>query len=89
MKPLVLAARAAACLAFASTVATSFAACGGTSSNETPPPPAHASVPEMVNAGGPILTAPQIVTVTFPNDALRDRLEQFGDMMGRRAGGHK
>ena len=37
---------------------------------------------ELVNNGGPVLSAPKIVTVTWPNDNSTAILEDFGDKIG-------
>lgn len=69
------------------------AACGGTSTHtsetglqhgddaSTGPfvEAAHAPLPQVVFHGGPMLTTPKIVTVTFPGEANADALEAFGD----------
>ncbi len=39
----------------------------------------HTPLPQVVFHGGPLLTAPKIVTVTFPGDTNADALEAFGD----------
>ena len=44
-------------------------------------PTAHSALPVVRYRGGPIVDAPVIVTVTFPADALRPRLEAFGDAL--------
>src|SRR5262249_10568600 len=40
---------------------------------------AHAPLPQVKHRGGPILVAPEGVTVTLPGDPLRARAEAFGD----------
>ncbi len=42
-------------------------------------PAAHAPFPGMVYGGAPLLTKPEVVTVTFPGDTLAPQLEAFGD----------
>jgi|GEM_PF-1691877 len=39
----------------------------------------HASLPLLTYEGGPLLTAPAIVTVTFPGDPMAAQLETFGE----------
>jgi hypothetical protein len=41
--------------------------------------PPHARFPQVIYQGGPILTAPQIVTVTFPGDPMTSELQSFGE----------
>jgi hypothetical protein len=41
----------------------------------------RASFPQVVDQGGPILTAPQIVTVTFPGDSMESQLQSFGESL--------
>ena len=41
-------------------------------------PAAHAAIPLILNNGGPVLTAPEIVTVTWKGDAFEQRLQAFG-----------
>ncbi|MEO6575412.1 MAG: hypothetical protein ABIP89_16310, partial [Polyangiaceae bacterium] len=48
-------------------------------SNVYPAP--HAPLPLVESSGGRVLVAPKIVTVTFPDDTLKDRVEAFGDMI--------
>jgi hypothetical protein len=42
-------------------------------------PAKHAPLPIVDWNGGRVMKAPKIVTVTFPNDPMRARLEEFGD----------
>ena len=45
--------------------------------------PAYASaVPQLLNAGGYVMVAPKIVTVTWPGDKAADKFEAFGDHIG-------
>jgi hypothetical protein len=41
----------------------------------------HAPFPQVVDQGGPILTNPQIVTVTFPGDSMTAELQSFGETL--------
>src|ERR1700722_12898613 len=67
----------AACLwAIFLALASPLASCS--SSNSTKAPPATPPFPQVPNRGGPVLTAPEIVTVTFPGDPLASQLESFG-----------
>ena len=42
-------------------------------------PAAHAPLPTVTYQGAGILAQPEVVTVTFPSDALATQLDQFGD----------
>lgn len=42
-------------------------------------PAMHAPLPQVTYQGGGLLTAPEVVTVTFPGDTLTQQLEDFGD----------
>jgi hypothetical protein len=44
-------------------------------------PAPHAPFPNVVYGGGSLITAPQVVTVTFPGDSLAPQLETFGDQI--------
>ena len=44
-------------------------------------PAAHAPFPKVAYGGGRLITAPEIVTVTFPGDTLAPQLEAFGDQL--------
>lgn len=44
-------------------------------------PGAHAPIPLVDFNGGKIMTSPNIVTITFDGDPMRDRLESFGDLI--------
>jgi hypothetical protein len=44
-------------------------------------PAKHPAIPLVDYNGGRVIVAPKIVTVTFPGDALKARLEAFGDMI--------
>jgi hypothetical protein len=67
-------------------------ACGGTSSSpidaavDGPAQPGfpapHPNEPQLVTAGGPILAAPTIVPITFPNDGYRADIEAFAQRLG-------
>jgi len=48
--------------------------------NGTYPAP-HDPLPLMRYGGGPLLTHPHIVTITFAGDSRRAQLEQFGDII--------
>jgi hypothetical protein len=48
-------------------------------------PAPHPSMPQIPRHGGVVLRDPRIVTVTFPGDALRSKLEAFGDQVGELA----
>lgn len=45
-------------------------------------PSKHPGMPVIPDHGGPVLTAPVIVTVTFPNDALEADVQKFDDAIG-------
>jgi hypothetical protein len=45
----------------------------------------HAPLPQVHDLGGPLLTAPKIVTVTFAGDALAADLEAFGQSVASSA----
>ena len=57
---------------------------GGVNTGDAAPPVSifptgkHAALPQLLDQGGPVLTAPQVVTVTFPNDKNQARFEAFG-----------
>ncbi|HEY2513073.1 MAG TPA: hypothetical protein VGI39_19530 [Polyangiaceae bacterium] len=38
----------------------------------------HTPLPVLLDQGGPVLTAPEVVTITFPNDPYVSTLEAFG-----------
>jgi hypothetical protein len=40
---------------------------------------------QITNNGGDVLASPVIVTVTWPNEALADQYEKFGDLIGHSA----
>jgi hypothetical protein len=40
------------------------------------------TVPALVSAGGPVLSAPRVVTVTFDSDPDRAKIEQFSQALG-------
>src|SRR5207245_11186796 len=42
-------------------------------------PAHHHPLPLLAYSGGPLVTSPKIVTVTFEGDSLRDELRQFDD----------
>jgi hypothetical protein len=42
-------------------------------------PAMHGPLPQVTYQGGGVLHDPEVVTVTFPGDALAKQLEQFGD----------
>jgi hypothetical protein len=50
----------------------------GSSSGSSFPIAAHPAFPQLVDQGGPVLTAPKIVTVTFPGDANATTYNSFG-----------
>ena len=52
---------------------------GGSSGGGTFVEAPHSPLPQLVFRGGPILTAPEIVTVTFAGDPNADALEAFDD----------
>jgi hypothetical protein len=41
----------------------------------------HPAWPQLVDANGSVITTPQIVTITFPGDALATELASFGDQL--------
>jgi hypothetical protein len=41
----------------------------------------HTPLPQLVDQGGPVLTAPQIVTITFPGDPQAAILQPFGETL--------
>jgi hypothetical protein len=45
-------------------------------------PAPHPGMPQITDHGGGVLTAPVIVTITFPGDKLADKLAAFGDEVG-------
>ena len=45
-------------------------------------PAPHAAPPQVINAGGPVLTAPKLVTVTFASDPLGSSLNEFAMKLG-------
>jgi hypothetical protein len=64
----------------AGTAGDSGGAPGGSSSGGDPFSEApHSPLPQLVFQGAPLLTVPQIVTVTFPGDPNADALEAFDD----------
>jgi hypothetical protein len=66
--------------------ATLAIACGRVTNDDTQPyagptngyAAAHPAFPQLVDQGGPILTAPRVVTVTFPGDSNAAQLAAFG-----------
>jgi hypothetical protein len=44
-------------------------------------PSSHTPIAPVDYNGGPVLKTPKIVTITFPGDGLRARLEAFGDVI--------
>ena len=50
---------------------------GGDASSASYPAP-HPAFPQLVDQGGPVLTTPKIVTVTFPGDTSATQLQAFG-----------
>lgn len=42
-------------------------------------PAMHGPLPQVGYQGGGVLTAPEVVTVTFPGDSMAQQLEAFGD----------
>jgi hypothetical protein len=43
----------------------------------------HAPAPELVNIGGPVITAPRFVTLTFPGETMGDSIATFADALPR------
>ena len=41
----------------------------------------HVKYPQVPYQGGPLLTHPQIVTITYANDSHRDEIESFGEFV--------
>ena len=63
-------------------IAVALCACGpSTAGGGGGPTPA----PLVVDQGGPLLTAPKIVTITFPGDALAAQLQSFGQTVASSA----
>jgi hypothetical protein len=58
------------------------ASCSGNSSPEIISSKGRAPFPEVPYQGGSILTAPQIVTVTFPGDTMAEELTSFAETLG-------
>jgi hypothetical protein len=68
------------------------AACGSDPAKEMPdaaidaPPPwaeaVPSNVPQLINLGGAVLTAPKVQPIFFANDALQTQIEQFLTQMG-------
>jgi hypothetical protein len=52
-------------------------ACGSSSSHSFAEA-SHLALPQLIDQGGPVLTAPQVVTITFPGDGNASALEAFG-----------
>jgi hypothetical protein len=73
-----------------------FAACHHNGAGGPTSDPAHGSVagdaipfpafapdaPQVVSLGGPVMSAPQAVAITFPDDALVDDIEKFVQTLG-------
>jgi hypothetical protein len=45
----------------------------------------HPAPPQLIDQGGPVLTAPKVVTITFPGDANAAALEAFGAQLTNNA----
>lgn len=52
---------------------------------EVPFPAPHPSMPQIPRHGGTVLHDPRIVTVTFPDDALAEKIQAFDDQVGQLA----
>jgi hypothetical protein len=48
-------------------------------------PAPHPAMPQIPKNGGPVLHDPRIVTVTFPDDPWREKIEAFGEQVGKLA----
>jgi hypothetical protein len=42
-------------------------------------PAAHPAMPQVVNSGGPVMTAPKFVIITFAGDPLASQIDAFAD----------
>jgi len=42
-------------------------------------PAPHAAMPQVVNSGGPVMTSPKFVIITFAGDALAPNIDDFAD----------
>ena len=45
-------------------------------------PAPHPSMPQIPRNGGDVLHDPSVVTVTFPDDPLEDKIDAFADQVG-------
>lgn len=45
-------------------------------------PADHPALPQVVTEGGPVLTAPKFVSITFPGDTLASQIDDFSSKIG-------
>src|ERR1700689_4449574 len=48
-------------------------------------PADHPALPQVLNEGGPVMTAPKFVAITFPNDTLATDIAAFSTKIGASA----
>jgi len=74
----------AACSSSSSSSDTSPASDGGSTANDAASafPAAHTALPLVVNEGGPVMTVPKFVAITFPGDTLATSIADFSSKIG-------
>jgi hypothetical protein len=58
---------------------------GGTVEAGSAFPADHPALPQVVNAGGPVLASPKFIAITFPNDTLATQIADFSSKIGASA----